>query len=74
MRDSFEAMDFLNNTQLSKEDREKFAHGNAERLLKLPQTAGPLVDIAQTPVERLRSSIYSLKARTQSKIGRMLVS
>ncbi len=74
MRDSFEAIDFLKNTQLSKEDREKLAHGNAERLLKLPPATGSFVDMVQTPIRRLSSSIYSLKARTQSKIGRALVS
>ncbi len=74
MRDSFEAIDFLYATQLSKEDREKLAHGNAERLLKIPPVTGTLVDMAQAPAERLRSSMDSLRARTQSKIGRVLVS
>ena len=33
--DNFEGMDFLNKAQLSKEDKEKLAHENAERILKL---------------------------------------
>ena len=73
-RDSFEAVDFLKKTQLSKQDKEKLAHGNAERLLKIPPATGPVIDMAPTPGERLRSSLYSLRARTQSKIGRVLVS
>src|ERR1700744_122584 len=33
--DNFEGVDFLNKAQLSKDDKEKLAHGNAERILKL---------------------------------------
>jgi predicted TIM-barrel fold metal-dependent hydrolase len=35
MRDNLEAVEFLNAARLSQEDREKLAHGNAERLLRL---------------------------------------
>jgi len=37
--DNFEAVEFLNKAQLSQENKEKLAHGNAERVLKLlPET------------------------------------
>jgi predicted TIM-barrel fold metal-dependent hydrolase len=72
-QDSFEAMDFMNTTQLSKEDREKLAHGNAERLLKIAPATAPRVDLALSPAGRLRSSLFAFRAKTKSKMGRALV-
>jgi predicted TIM-barrel fold metal-dependent hydrolase len=74
LRDSFEAMEFLNATQLSREDKEKLAHGNAERLLKLPLATGPAAGLVRSPAEHLRSSVYAFRAKTKSKMGRALVS
>jgi predicted TIM-barrel fold metal-dependent hydrolase len=73
-RDNFEAVDFLNTTHLTREDREKLAHGNAERLLKLPPATGSRVDLVRTPVERLKSSVYAFRAKMKSKVGRALIS
>jgi len=73
-RDNFEAVDFLNTAHLTKEDREKLAHGNAERLLKLPPATGPHVDLARSRAERLKSSIDTFRAKAKSKMGRALLS
>jgi predicted TIM-barrel fold metal-dependent hydrolase len=64
--DNFEGVDFLNKALLSKEDKEKLAHGNAERILKL------------TPAAKHRGnsrrSFFSLQANAKAKIGRTLLS
>jgi predicted TIM-barrel fold metal-dependent hydrolase len=74
LRDNFEAMYFLHAAKLSNEDKEKFAHGNAERLLKLPFDAGSRAYSTQSPLKNLRSSMYTFRAKTKSKLGRALVS
>jgi predicted TIM-barrel fold metal-dependent hydrolase len=74
LRDNFEAIDFLNATLITREDREKLAHGNAERVLKFPPASGSRIESVQTPVERLNSSVYAFKAKMKSKIGRALIS
>jgi predicted TIM-barrel fold metal-dependent hydrolase len=64
--DNFEAVDFLNKAQLSKKDKERLAHENAERILKL------------TPAARSRRnssrSLFSFKANAKAKIGRAMLS
>ena len=65
-RDNFEAMDFLNATKLSKEDKEKLAHGNADKILKLSNASGSS--------SNSNHSFSAFKARTKSKMGRMLLS
>jgi len=65
-RDNFEAIDFLNATKLSTEDREKLAHGNATKILKLS-------NITSTHSSANRS-FSAFKARTKSRMGRMLLS
>jgi len=72
--DNFEAMEFLNTTQLSKEDREKLAHGNAERVLKLSPGIHDRKRMERLFFPRLKSSVFTFKARAKSKIGRMLLS
>ncbi len=53
--DNFEAVEFLNKAELSKEDKEKLAHGNAEHVLKL---------LPETSSRRSSSrSVFSFKAR-----------
>jgi predicted TIM-barrel fold metal-dependent hydrolase len=64
--DNFDGVDFLNKAQLSKEDKEKLAHGNAERILRLTPAA--------TPRRNLSRSLYSTKAKVKAKIGRTLLS
>jgi predicted TIM-barrel fold metal-dependent hydrolase len=68
LQDNFEAMAFLSSIKLSYEDREKFSHGNAERLLKLPPDAGT------NQSHRGTSSFYAFRARSKSMIGRALIS
>jgi predicted TIM-barrel fold metal-dependent hydrolase len=69
-QDNFAAMEFLQRCDLSPEDKERFAHGTAESLLKLDNrpsaipTAGPSIGDVW----------HRLRARTQSKIGRALIS
>jgi predicted TIM-barrel fold metal-dependent hydrolase len=69
-QDNFAAMEFLEQCGLSPEDKARFAHRTAERLLKLddrPGDAGhPRVDVG--------NSWYRLTSRAKSKIGRALIS
>jgi hypothetical protein len=75
MRDRFEAIDFLYRADISDEDRERLAHGNAEQLLKIPAaSAGAARARSGGFSKRLRSSAYSFQARTKSRIGRALIS
>jgi predicted TIM-barrel fold metal-dependent hydrolase len=64
--DAFEGVDFLNKAQLSKEEKEKLGHENAERILKLAPAAK----------SRRNSNglLFSLQARVKAKIGRTLLS
>jgi predicted TIM-barrel fold metal-dependent hydrolase len=64
--DNFEGMDFLNKAQLSNEDKEKLAHENAERILKLAPGAKPRRNSSR--------SLFSFKAKAKAKIGRTILS
>ena len=70
--DNFEAMEFLMGTQLSLEDREKLAHGNAERLLKLSPAAHARRGGAQS--SGLRSSLFAVRSRLKSRMARTMLS
>lgn len=72
--DNFEAMDFLKTAQLSQEDKEKFAHGNAERLLKLSSQTHSRGDSNHFFLPHVHSSIFSFKARAKAKMARMILS
>ncbi len=69
-QDSFAAMEFLQRCDLSPDDKERFAHRTAEGLLKL----GDRPRATRTPGASLGDTWYRLRARTQSKIGRALIS
>jgi predicted TIM-barrel fold metal-dependent hydrolase len=64
--DNFEGVAFLHEADLSSEDKEKLAHGNAERVLKL------------VPGTRSRRSsvhpLFAFRAHIKSKIGRIMLS
>ncbi len=68
-QDNFAAMEFLDQCSLSPEDKERFAHGTAEHLLKLDNrpdsgaTSGGVGDLW-----------YVLRTRIKSKVGRALIS
>jgi predicted TIM-barrel fold metal-dependent hydrolase len=68
-QDNFAAMEFLQRCDLSPEDKERFAHSTAENLLRLDnrphaiRAAGGVGD-----------AWYRVRAGTQSKIGRALIS
>jgi 2,3-dihydroxybenzoate decarboxylase len=64
--DNFEAVDFLQNADLSSDDREKLAHANAERILKL--SAG------SKSLNNPTFSLFSFKAKVKAKIARALLS
>src|SRR3984957_9042629 len=64
--DNFEGVDFLNKAQLSKEDKEKLAHENAERILKLAPPAKPRRNSSR--------SFFSFQARAKAKVGRAVLS
>ena len=72
--DNFEAVDFLNATHLSPEEREKLAHGNAERLLKLSSDAHARSGSKQSFVPNLKSSMFAFKAQAKSKMARKVLS
>ncbi len=69
-QDNFVAMDFLERCELSLEDKERFAHRTAEKLLKLddrPRHTG----IASATVG---DAWYRWRSRATSRIGRALIS
>ena len=69
-QDNFAATEFLKRCDLSPAEKERFAHGTADNLLKLdnrPRTIG-------TANTRVGDAWYRLRTRTQSKIGRALIS
>jgi predicted TIM-barrel fold metal-dependent hydrolase len=69
-QDNFAAMEFLQRCDLSPADKERFAHRTAENLLAIgnrPHTGRPAA-------ASLGDAWYRLRSRTQSKIGRTLIS
>jgi len=73
--DNFEAMGFLNTAQLSNEDKEKLAHGNAERLLNLSSNRiGSRSDSPQPLLLILKASLFSFQARAKAKVARKVLS
>lgn len=72
--DNFEAMEFLQATQLSREDREKLAHGNAERLLKLSSDSSAGRRSKQSVIPSLKSSLFGFQAKAKSKMARAVLS
>jgi predicted TIM-barrel fold metal-dependent hydrolase len=69
-QDNFAAMEFLERCDLSPEDKERFAHRNAENLLKLDNQPGDTA--AARPA--VGDTWYRLRSRATSKIGRALIS
>jgi hypothetical protein len=69
-QDNFAAMEFLEQCDLSPEDKERFAHRNAENLLKLDNQPGGTA--AARPA--VGDTWYRLRSRATSKIGRALIS
>jgi predicted TIM-barrel fold metal-dependent hydrolase len=65
-QDNFAAMEFLDQCGLSAEDKERFAHGTAERVLAL--------DCRPSSVAGAGDAWYRFRTRAQSKIGRALIS
>ncbi len=70
MRDNLEAVEFLKAARLSPEDKEKLAHWNAERLLKL----GPGASDRRPAGRSFRSSLDAFKANARSRLGRKALS
>ena len=69
-QDNFAAMEFLQRCNLSPEDKERFAHRTAEKLLGLD---GRRRD-AGIPVGGLGDTWYRLRSRAKSRFGRALIS
>ncbi len=65
-QDNFAAMEFLERCDLSPEDKERFAHRTAAKLLKL--------DDRPTEVRVVGDAWYRWRSRAKSKIGRALIS
>jgi len=68
-QDNFAAMEFLERCDLSPEDKERFAHRTAERLLKLDDQQGE----TGTGASAVGDAWYRWSSRAKSKIGRMLI-
>jgi len=69
-QDNFAAMEFLQRCDLLPEDKERFAHGNADELLRLddrPRHTG-------ITTGGLGDRWYRLRSRATSRIGRALIS
>ena len=69
-QDNFAAMEFLRRCDLAPDDKERFAHRTAETLLRLDNRP-PATRAAAT---NFGDAWYGLRARTQSKVGRALIS
>ena len=69
-QDNFAAMEFLQRCDLSLEDKERFAHRTAEKLLKLDDQPGN-IGVASAAIG---DAWYRLRSRTKSKLGRRLIS
>jgi predicted TIM-barrel fold metal-dependent hydrolase len=69
-QDNFAAMEFLERCDLSPEDKERFAHRTAEKLLKLDDQKGEIGSSRAAHGD----AWYRLRSRAQSKIGRALIS
>ena len=70
LQDNFAGMEFLEGCDLSVEDKERFAHGTAESLLKL----NTLTAVTSASGPRIGDSAYAIGARLRSKLGRALIS
>ncbi len=73
-QDNFEGMEFLRAARLSALEKEQFAHGNAERLLKLPVPDGSPAFQRKSFPQNLRTSLFSFRASAKSRMRRALVS
>ena len=70
-QDNFEAMEFLNRCGLTAADRERFAHGTAESLLRLDSPPGAIAPARGVSVG---DAWYRMRNRIQSKVGRAMIS
>ncbi len=73
-QDNFEGMAFLRGARLSASQKEQFAHGNAERLLKLPLLDGSLTRQRSPSIQTIRSSLFAVRASAKSRMRRALIS
>ncbi|MFC5743584.1 amidohydrolase family protein [Dyella tabacisoli] len=64
--DNIEGMEFLRNADLSQADKEKFAHGNAERILKF--------STAVHPRKSTSSALDAFLAKAKSRVAQALLS
>lgn len=69
-QDNFAAMEFLERCDLSPADKERFAHGTADKLLKLDDQRGE-IGIGSPAVG---DAWYRWSSRAKSKVGRALIS
>jgi hypothetical protein len=68
-QDNFAAMEFLERCDLSTDEKERFAHRTAEKLLGLDRRRD-----AGIPGRRLGDTWYRLRSRAKSRVGRALIS
>jgi predicted TIM-barrel fold metal-dependent hydrolase len=72
--DNFTAVKFLNEAQLSTQDREKLAHGNAERVLRLSSGMQAHTDHSPSFLSQASFSISCFRARTKAAMARKVLS
>lgn len=73
-RDNFAAVDFLNTAELSQEDKEKLAHGNAERVLGLSLATDSSGGRNQSFLSSATYSVRTFEARTKARMARAMLS
>jgi predicted TIM-barrel fold metal-dependent hydrolase len=69
-QDNFAAMEFLERCDLSPDDKERFAHRTAEKLLKLGEQGSEMASGGAAVAD----AWYRWSSRAKSKIGRTLIS
>ncbi len=69
--DNFAAVEFLGKTRLAPADREKLAHGNAERILRLGPSSERRV---KAEASRNAGGLSAMRASAKSRVGRALLS
>jgi predicted TIM-barrel fold metal-dependent hydrolase len=72
--DNFTAVKFLNEARLSTQDKEKLAHGNAERILHLSTGVHAQASHSPSLLSQASFSISSFKARTKADLARKVLS
>lgn len=73
--DNVDGVDFLKAIKISDTDKEKLAHGNAERVLRLSRDGGPHPHPKDDPLlQRIRSSAFAARSKLKARAARKVLS